>query len=52
MNNVYLGAISYADDITIMCSSIRDLNKMLKICNEFAQSNIIIFNNKKSLYTI
>ena len=38
-NNVYMGALSYTDDITIICPSIRGLNKMLKICNEFAQSN-------------
>ena len=44
MNNVYMGALSYADDITIICPSIRGLNKMLKIRNEFAQSNKIIFN--------
>ena len=43
MNNVYMGALSYADDIKIICPSIRGLNRMLKICNEFAQSNKIIF---------
>ena len=42
-----MGALSYADDITIICPSIRGLNKMRKICNEFAQSNKIIFNGKK-----
>ena len=47
MNNVYMGALSYADDITIICPSIRGLNKMLKICKEFAQSKKIIFNSKK-----
>ena len=49
MNNVYMGALSYADDITIICPNIRGLNKMLKICNEFAQSNKIIFNSKKTI---
>ena len=49
MNNVYMGAPSYADDITIICPSIRGLNKMLKICNEFTQSNKIIFNSKKTI---
>ena len=41
---MYIGALSYADDITIICPGIRSLNEMLKICNEFAQSNKIIFN--------
>ena len=44
-----MGALSYADDITIMCPSIGGLNKMLKICYNFTQSNSIIFNNKKSV---
>ena len=34
--------INYADDITIVCSSIGGLNEMLKICYSFAQSNSII----------
>ena len=49
MNNVYVGILSYADDITIICPSIRSLSKMLKICNEFAQTNKIIFNSKKTI---
>ena len=44
-----MGALSYADDITIICPSIRGLNKMLKICDEFAQSNKIILNSKKNI---
>ena len=47
--SVYMGALSYADDITIMCPSIGGLNEMLKICYSFAQSNSIIFNNKKTV---
>ena len=51
MNNVYMGALSYADDITIICQSIRGLNNMLKICNEFAQPYNLIFK-KNDLYKI
>ena len=32
-----------------MCPSIRGLNEMIKICHYFAQSNSIIFNNKKTV---
>ena len=46
-----MGDLSYADDITIMCPCIGGLNKMLKICYNFAQSNRIIFNNKKTVCT-
>ena len=31
MGNSYVGALSYADDITLLCPSIRGLNKMLDI---------------------
>ena len=49
MGNSYVGALSYADDITLLCSSIRGLNKMLDICNSFADMYDIKFNAKKSL---
>ena len=49
IKGVYMGALSYADDIPIMCPSIGGLNEMLKICHNFAQSNSIIFNNKKTV---
>ena len=33
INGCYTGALSYADDITLSCPSIRGLNRMLEICN-------------------
>ena len=48
-NNCYTGAISYADDMTLSCPSIRGLNRMLDICNKFAAEHYLIFNSKKSL---
>ena len=44
MGNSYVGALSYADDITLLCPSIRGLNKMLDICNSFADMYDIKFN--------
>ena len=49
IDNCYTGAISYADDITLSCPSIRGLNRMLDICNKFAAEHYLIFNSKKSL---
>ena len=49
IDNCYTKAISYADDITISCPSIRGLNRMLDICNKFAAKHYLIFNSKKSL---
>ena len=50
--SVYMGDLSYADDITIMCPSIGGLNEMLKICHNFTQSNIIMFSNKKTVSSL
>ena len=44
---VYAGALSYADDITLLCPSV--LNEMLKICNKYRLENSIIFNCKKTV---
>lgn len=49
INGSFTGAISYADDITLSCPSIRGLNKMLAICNTFAKEHHLIFNAKKTL---
>ena len=49
IGNFYVGALSYADDITLLCPSIRGLNKMLDICNSFADMYDIKFIDKKSL---
>ncbi len=49
MGNTFAGALSYADDITLLCPSIRGLNKMLKICSTFADNFDITFNSKKTV---
>ena len=49
MNGCYTGALSYADDITLSCPSIRGLNRMLEICNTFTAEHNLIFNTKKSV---
>ena len=50
INGCYTGTLSYADDITLSCPSIRGLSSMIEICNTFAaEHNLNIFNTKKSL---
>ena len=44
-----MGALAYADDITITCPSRRGLHKMLVLCNNFGNEHYIIFNTKKTL---
>ena len=49
IDNCYTGAISYADDITLSCPSIRGLNGMLDIYKFAAEHYLIFFNSKKFL---
>ena len=44
-----MGALSYADDITLSCLSVHGLNKMMNICSDFATNNFITFNAKKTI---
>ena len=44
INGTYMGALSYADDITLSCPSVYGLNKMMNICCDFATNNVITFN--------
>ena len=45
--HTYVGALSYADDITLLCPSIRGLNEMMYNCCEYAEKYNIVFNTKK-----
>ena len=49
ISNTYMGALSYADDITLINPSLYGLNRMLDICNKFAIDNFTIFNSKKTI---
>ena len=44
-----MGALSYADDITISYPSFHGLNIMLEICNNFAHDNFSTFNKTKTV---
>ena len=45
----FTDALAYVDDVTIICPSLRGLNKMLEICNEYAAANHIYFNSMKTV---
>ena len=47
--SVYSGALSYADDITLLYASVRGLNEMIVICFEYAKEYDITFNPKKTV---
>ena len=36
IGSAYIGTLSYADDITLLCPSVRGLNEMIVLCCEYA----------------
>ena len=49
MGDTFTGVLSYADDSTVICFSLRGMNCMLKICSEFAENFSLTFNGNKSM---
>ena len=49
MNNI---ALSYAEDITLICPSICGINNMIDICCEYGKEYDITFNPTKIKYGI
>ena len=49
IGSAYIGALSYADNITLLCPSIRGLNEMIVLCCEYAKEYDITFNPKKTV---
>ena len=47
-NNQYMGIYGYADDISLLCPTLTGLQKMLDICENYANNYNITFNAKKS----
>ena len=48
MDNEIINHLMYADDLVIMAPSVAGLSKLLRICELFAASHDMIFNQKKS----
>ena len=49
LGDTFTGVLSYADDITLICPSLRGMNCVLKICSDFAQNFSLTFNSNKSM---
>ena len=45
-----MGALSYADDITLIAPSIGGLNEMLKLCDNYVTVHNVMFNSKKTVF--
>ena len=48
IGNTYFGALSYADDVTLLCPTKSGINRMLKIINNSSKEFDINFNHTKS----
>ena len=48
VGNMYMGCMSYADDLVLLAPTISSLNHMIKICETYAVEHNIQFNGTKS----
>ena len=48
MGQYFVGAFEHADDIILLCPSLRGMREMAKVCVEYTMSHNILFNGKKS----
>ena len=49
MNNIFRGAFSYADDITLLCPRVCGVNEIIDISCEYAEEYDIKFNPPKTV---
>ena len=49
ISNMYYGALSYADDVVLLCPSLRGLQSMLHICSRFGEEFHMSFNHSKTV---
>ncbi len=45
----YFGCVSYADDMKLLCPSIKGLQQMIEICERFGETYSVKYNAKKSI---
>ena len=49
LGHLYVGCLAYADDIILVSPTVYGMEKMLKVCDQFAASRGMMFNAKKSV---
>ncbi len=52
MTNYFIGCLLFADDVTLLCPTIKGLKKLIAICEQYATKFNIKFNGKKSKFLI
>ena len=48
MSNYFIGCLLFADDVTLLCPTIKGLKKMVAICEKYATEFNVKFNGNKS----
>ena len=48
ISNYFIGCLLFADDVTLLCPTIKGLRKMISICEQYALEFNVQFNGKKS----
>ena len=48
MGTHYVGAVGFADDVTLLCPTLSGIKKMILICEQFAAEYDLTFNGSKS----
>ncbi len=51
IGHMYVGGMAYANDLKLLCPSIRGLQKMVNICSEFGIEYDILYNETKTVDT-
>ena len=49
IKNMFVGCILYADDMILLCPSVKGLQSMLNLCTSVANSLSLVFNTSKSM---
>ena len=52
MDQYFVGALGYADDLILICPTVYGLVIMIAICERYAKEHSILFNGTKSKYLI
>ena len=50
IGTISTGALCYADDLLVLCPTIRGLQKMTTVCSDFATEYDATFNPRKTAY--
>ena len=48
IGNTFLAALAYADDVTLVCPTLKSLKLLVKICEVYADEYHVLFNGPKS----